>query len=122
MTISGNNTVTGLNADSTTNSALYQVEATEVTETSGKSVKVQEKAADGTLTTLYEVKAPSVAKVGNEGYESLAAAITAASAGDTVTLLKDVTLLGAIGSALILANDSARRIYYVCAEDVEFLG
>ena len=37
-------------------------------------------------------------------------------------LLKDVTLLGAIGSALILANDSARRIYYVCAEDVEFLG
>lgn len=60
VTISGNNTVTGLGVNSTTNSALYQVQTTEITETSGKSVKVQEKKADGTLTTIYEVKAPVV--------------------------------------------------------------
>ena len=60
VTISGNNTVAGLGVNSTTNSALYQVEKTEITETSGKSVKVQEKKADGKLTTIYEVKAPVV--------------------------------------------------------------
>ena len=60
VTISGNNTVAGLGVNSTTNSALYQVEKTEITETSGKSVRVQEKAANGTLTTIYEVKAPVV--------------------------------------------------------------
>ena len=37
-------------------------------------------------------------------------------------LLTDVTLLGAIGSVLILANDAQSRIYYVCSETVEFLG
>ena len=60
VTFSGSNTVNGLSVNSTTNSALYQVEKTEITETSGKSVKVQEKAANGTLTTIYEVKAPVV--------------------------------------------------------------
>ena len=60
VTISGSNTVNGLSVNSTTNSALYQVEKTEITETSGKSVKVQEKAANGTLTTIYEIKAPVV--------------------------------------------------------------
>lgn len=36
-----------------------------------------------------EVKAPSVAQIGEQGYESLAAAIAAANAGDTITLLTD---------------------------------
>ena len=56
VTLSGTNTVTGLAADSTTGSALYQVETTKVTETTGKPVAVKAKADDGTVTTLYEVK------------------------------------------------------------------
>ena len=96
VTFSGTNTVTGLNADDTTNSALYQVEATEVTEISGKPVKVQEKAADGTLTPLYEVKAAAqstaVAKVDNVEYSTLQAAIDAAKDRSTVRLLDNVTL------------------------------
>lgn len=52
VVITGSNTVSGLNADTTTGSDLYQVE-----DTSGKPVKIQERAADGTLTTVYEVKA-----------------------------------------------------------------
>ena len=56
VTLSGTNTVTGLAADGTTGSALYQVEATKVTETTGKTVSVKEKADDGTVKTVYEVK------------------------------------------------------------------
>ena len=72
--LSGTNTVNGLEANGTTGSALYQVETTEVTETSGKTVSVKEKAADGTVTTLYEVKqaSSSVAKVGDTEYATLA--------------------------------------------------
>ena len=91
VTLSGDNKVNGLDANSTTGSSLYQVETTEVTETSGKTVKVQEKATDGTLTTVYEVKAAStaVAMVGGEEYTSLAAAIAAARRDSIVTLLAD---------------------------------
>ena len=83
--ITGNNKVNGLSADTTTGSNLYQVETTTVTETSGKPVKIQEKAADGVLTTVYEVEAPAVAKVGDTKYPTLAAAVAAANkTGDTV--------------------------------------
>ena len=92
VTLSGDNKVNGLDANSTTGSNLYQVETTEVTETSGKTVKVQEKATDGTLTTVYEVKAAStaVAMVGGVEYASLADAIAAAKDGETVTLTADI--------------------------------
>lgn len=92
VTLSGDNQVNGLDANSTTGSNLYQVETTEVTETSGKTVKVQEKATDGTLTTVYEVKAAStaVATVNGVGYTSLADAIAAAKDGETVTLTADI--------------------------------
>lgn len=91
VTLSGDNKVNGLDANSTTGSSLYQVETTEVTETSGKTVKVQEKATDGTLTTVYEVKAAStaVAMVGGVEYTSLAEAIAAAKRNNTVKLLAD---------------------------------
>ena len=56
VTLSGTNTVNGLAANGTTGSALYQVETSEVTEASGKTVKVQKKAEDGTVETVYEVK------------------------------------------------------------------
>ena len=56
VTLSGTNTVTGLANDGTTGSALYQVETTEVTETTGKTVSVKAKADDGTVKTVYEVK------------------------------------------------------------------
>lgn len=70
--ITGNNKVNGLNADTTTCSNLYQVETTTVTETSGKPVKIQERAADGALTTVYEVEAPAVAEVGGKKFTTLA--------------------------------------------------
>jgi len=59
VTLSGTNTVTGLAADSTTGSALYQVETTKVTETAGNPVTVKEAQTDGTVKTVYEVKQPS---------------------------------------------------------------
>lgn len=37
-------------------------------------------------------------------------------------LLVGATLLGTIGNALILSNDSENRFYFVCGENVEFLG
>lgn len=92
VTLSGTNTVTGLVADGTTGSALYQVETTEVTETAGNPVTVKEKADDGTVTTLYEVKETveaSVAEVNGAKYDSLQAAIDAAKSGATVKLLAD---------------------------------
>ena len=92
VTLSGTNTVTGLANDGTTGSALYQVETTEVTETTGKPVAVKAKADDGTVTTLYEVKETveaSVAEVNGAKYKSLQAAVDAAKSGATVTLLAD---------------------------------
>ena len=92
VTLSGTNTVTGHEANGTTGSALYQVETTEVTETTGKPVAVKAKADDGTVTTLYEVKETveaSVAEVNGAKYKSLQAAVDAAKSGATVTLLAD---------------------------------
>ena len=92
VTLSGTNTVNGLTANGTTGSALYQVETTEVTETTGKPVAVKEKANDGTVKTVYEVKETveaSVAEVNGTKYDSLQAAIDAAKSGATVTLLAD---------------------------------
>ena len=92
VTLSGTNTVNGLTANGTTGSALYQVETTEVTETTGKPVTVRAKADDGTVTTLYEVKETveaSVAEVNGAKYDSLQAAVDAAKSGATVTLLAD---------------------------------
>lgn len=92
VTLSGTNTVTGPEANGTTGSALYQVETTEVTETTGKPVAVKAKADDGTVTTLYEVKETveaSVAEVNGAKYKSLQAAVDAAKSGATVTLLAD---------------------------------
>lgn len=102
--LSGTNTVNGLETNGTTGSALYQVETTEVTETSGKTVSVKEKAADGTVTTLYEVKqaSSSVAKVGDTEYATLAEAIAAAKDGQTVTLLTDATEDVAISKSITL--------------------
>ena len=92
VTLSGTNTVTGLEANGTTGSALYQVETTEVTETTGNPVTVKAKADDGTVTTLYEVKETVeayVAEVNGAKYDSLQAAVDAAKSGATVTLLAD---------------------------------
>lgn len=105
VTLSGTNTVTGLEANGTTGSALYQVETTEVTETTGKPVAVKAKADDGTVTTLYEVKETveaSVAEVNGVGYESLQAAIDAAKSGATVTLLADTYENVTIAKAMTL--------------------
>lgn len=56
VTLSGTNTVNGLTADGTTGSALYQVETTEVTETTGNPVTVKQANTAGELETVYEVK------------------------------------------------------------------
>ena len=92
VTLSGTNTVTGLEANGTTGSALYQVETTKVAEDTDKPVTVKAKADDGTVTTLYEVKETveaSVAEVNGAKYKSLQAAVDAAKSGATVTLLAD---------------------------------
>lgn len=59
VTLSGTNTVNGLAANGTTGSALYQVETTEVTETTGNPVTVKQENTAGVLETVYEVKQPS---------------------------------------------------------------
>lgn len=84
VVITGSNTVSGLNADTTTGSDLYQVE-----DTSGKPVKIQERTADGTLTTVYEVKAPAVAEVGGKEFTSLAEAFEALNETDHTLKLID---------------------------------
>lgn len=89
VVITGSNTVSGLNADTTTGSDLYQVEDTTITETSGKPVKIQERTADGTLTTVYEVKAPAVAEVGGKEFTSLAEAFEALNETDHTLKLID---------------------------------
>lgn len=92
VTLSGTNTVNGLTANGTTGSALYQVETTEVTETTGKPVTVKQENKAGELETVYEVKKTEkayVAEVNGVKYDSLQAAIDAASRNATVTLLAD---------------------------------
>lgn len=92
VTLSGTNTVNGLTANGTTGSALYQVETTEVTETTGKPVTVKQENKAGELETVYEVKKTveaSVAEVKGVKYETLQAAIDAAAQNATVTLLAD---------------------------------
>ena len=59
VSFSGTNTVSGLDADGTTGSNLYQVEQPTITETSGNPVTIKEKQEDGTFKTVYEVKAPT---------------------------------------------------------------
>lgn len=95
VVISGDNKVTGLAADQTTGSNLYQVEKSDISD-SGKPVKVQKKEiVDGkeVLTTIYEVKVPSadpvVAIIGDTEYKTLQAAIDAAGRRQTVTLVSD---------------------------------
>lgn len=92
VTLSGENTVTGLTANGTTGSALYQVETTEVTETTGNPVTVKQENKAGELETVYEVKKTEkayVAEVKGVKYETLQAAIDAAAKSATVTLLAD---------------------------------
>ena len=60
VSFSGNNTVTGLVADGTTGSNLYQVDQPTITATSGNPVTIKETAADGTEKVIYEVKADTV--------------------------------------------------------------
>lgn len=92
VTLSGTNTGNGLTANGTTGSALYQVETTEVTETTGKPVTVKQENKAGELETVYEVKKTEkayVAEVNGVKYDSLQAAIDAASRNATVTMLAD---------------------------------
>ena len=92
VTLSGTNTVTGLAPDSTTGSALYQVESTEVTETAGNPVTVKQENTAGEFETIYEVKKTEkayVAEVKGVKYETLQAAIDAAARNATVTMLAD---------------------------------
>lgn len=92
VTLSGTNTVNGLTADGTTGSALYQVETTEVTETTGNPVTVKQQNTAGEFETIYEVKKTEkayVAEVKGVKYETLQAAIDAAAQNATVTLLAD---------------------------------
>lgn len=92
VTLSGTNTVTGLAKDSTTGSELYQVETTEVTETTGNPVTVKQENTAGEFETIYEVKKTEkayVAEVNGIQYETLQAAIDAAAKNATVTLLAD---------------------------------
>lgn len=92
VTLSGTNTVNGLTANGTTGSALYQVETTEVTETTGNPVTVKQENTAGEFETIYEVKKTEkayVAEVNGIQYETLQAAIDAAAKNATVTLLAD---------------------------------
>ena len=94
VTLSGTNTVNGLTANGTTGSALYQVETTEVTETTGKPVTVKQENKAGELETVYEVKKTEkayVAEVNGVKYDSLQAAIDAAARNATVTMLADTS-------------------------------
>ena len=37
-------------------------------------------------------------------------------------LLQNVTLLGTVGNVLVLANDTEKRLYFVCVNSVQFIG
>ena len=93
VTLSGTNTVTGLEANGTTGSALYQVETTKVAEDTGKPVTVKQENTAGVLETVYEVKQPSanVAKVGDTEYATLDKAIAALSSNSYTLQLLDKT-------------------------------
>ena len=93
VTLSGTNTVSGLTANGTTGSALYQVETTKVAEDTGKPVTVKQENKAGELETVYEVKQPSanVAKVGDTEYATLEAAIAALSSSSYTLELLDET-------------------------------
>lgn len=93
VTLSGTNTVTGLEANGTTGSALYQVETTKVAEDTGKPVTVKQENTAGVLETVYEVKQPSanVAKVGDTEYATLDEAIAALSSSSYTLELLDET-------------------------------
>lgn len=80
VTISGNNTVNGLAANGTTGSNLYQVEATEITEASGKPLTVKQVDAEGKATIVYQVKNQTgVATVDGVSYDTLKDAFAALS-------------------------------------------
>ena len=105
VTLSGTNTVNGLTADGTTGSALYQVESTEVTETTGNPVTVKQENTAGEFETIYEVKKTEkayVAEVNGAKYDSLQAAIDAASRNATVILLADTRENVTIAKAMTL--------------------
>ena len=105
VTLSGTNTVNGLTADGTTGSALYQVETTEVTETTGNPVTVKQENTAGEFETIYEVKKTekaSVAEVNGAKYDSLQAAIDAAGRSATVKLLADTYENVTIAKAMTL--------------------
>lgn len=109
VVITGSNTVSGLNADTTTGSDLYQVEDTTITETSGKPVKIQERAADGTLTTVYEVKALAVAEVGGKEFTSLTEAFAALNETDHTLKLIDNS-----------AWDEAKPVYWKAGDQSNY--
>lgn len=98
VTLSGTNTVTGLEANGTTGSALYQVETTKVAEDTGKPVTVKQENTAGVLETVYEVKQPSanVAKVGDTEYATLDKAIAALSSNSYTLQLLDETAWNAV--------------------------
>lgn len=108
VTLSGTNTVNGLTANGTTGSALYQVETTEVTETTGKPVAVKQANTAGELETVYEVKQPSanVAKVGDTEYATLEAAIAALSSNSYTLELLDKS-----------AWDAATPVYWAAGSE-----
>lgn len=56
-----------------------------------------------------EVKIPSVAMIGEQGYETLADALAAANAGDTITFVADITEDVTISKAVTI--DGAGKIY-----------
>ena len=105
VTLSGRNTVTGLAKDSTTGSEMYQVETTEVTETTGNPVTVKQENTAGEFETIYEVKKTEkayVAEVNGTKYATLQAAIDAASRNAIVTLLADTRENVTIATAMTL--------------------
>ena len=136
VTFSGTNTVKGLGANGTTGSNLYQVETTEVTETSGKPVTVKQE-ANGTLTTVYEVKtaaqSTAVAKTADgQEYATLEAALAAVTKdnaltevtekawpsatpvyynGEFYTTISEVLYDGTKNSGVITANVESAAIY-----------
>ena len=87
VTFSGENTVT-VNGE-VVEDQLYQVETTTITESYGKGVTVKKKAADGTVTTIYEVKAPVAKTVDGKTYSTLAEALAAVSESNALTYVTE---------------------------------
>ena len=117
LTLSGDNKMT-INGVEAAVEKFYQVQTTEVTETSGKPVTVQTKATDGTLTTIYAVKAEetstAVAKIGDTSYDTLDAALAYLTSLKQEDLEFDASLY-----ALTLSNDSVwteAPVYWAAGE------